>query len=148
MGRLSRLVTKPHCDDREVNARLEQVHGRRVPNRVGRDPRETAMRNIGIGLASLPRLSLCATPERLMGLPWAFGSKGESDGPSSCRSQDRSILTVCRQSGTERFLRPLPRIWTDMRDSRDTSWTWRPAIPTLGHPCCTEASGEPDLVAR
>ena len=62
-----------------------------------------------------------------MGLPWAFGSKGESDVPSSCRSQDRSTLTVCRQSGTERFLRPLPRIWTDMRNSKATSWTWRPA---------------------
>jgi len=50
----------------------------------------------------------CAMPERVMGLPRAFGSKDESGVPSSCRSQARSNLAVCRQSGTERFLRPVP----------------------------------------
>jgi hypothetical protein len=53
-------------------------------------------------------LKRCTIPERVIGLPRAFSNNGESGARSICRSQARNNLTVCRQSGTERFLRPLP----------------------------------------
>src|SRR5258706_8281240 len=37
MGGLDALVAKPHRDHREVDTGLQQVHGRGVPDRVGRD---------------------------------------------------------------------------------------------------------------
>ena len=50
-------------------------------------------------------------PERVIGLPARLGKTGASGLWSMRRSQARSWLAVCFQSGTTRSLRPLPWRW-------------------------------------
>lgn len=103
-------MPEPQCDDGQVRARLQQVHGCRVPQRVRRYAlaAERGAAPFGDGDGTVEPVAYPGAGQRCTG---AVGDTGASGSAVIRFSQPRSSVAVFFHNGMTRCLRPLPCRW-------------------------------------
>jgi len=101
------FVPEPEGDHREVDPRLQQVHGCGVAERV-RGMRRPRSVGHPLAAARTARRSRVSTPDRVREVPRRLGKSGACGRSSIRGSHARRCVAVVFQRGTVLSFRPLP----------------------------------------